>query len=63
MIVTVGTCVECYTSYATEMHESGHSDVVFRFASIDESDTHLAAMHEAGTPHSMTPTLLYQEDE
>lgn len=59
MIITLGICVECYTQYATEMHDTGSSVITYSFSTLEQSEVHLAAMHLAGTPHSITPTLVY----
>lgn len=59
MILTVGICVECYTQYATEMHDLGSSQVTYTLVSIEQAEAHLEEMHLAGTPHSITPTIVY----
>jgi hypothetical protein len=62
MIITPGVCVQCLTNYNNEVRTLGSSSINWAYTSVDDIETHLQAMYEAGTPHRVVPTFLYEPD-
>lgn len=62
MIITPGVCVQCLSAYTLEVKNTGSSSIEWAWDTVEEVGAHLEAMYNAGTPHRIVPTFLWEPD-